>query len=506
MAIKIKFVSDIADFIRGTKKAEEGVDEVSDSLTDVARTGDRTEKQLEQNFRRIEPGRRQGGDKIKKGFKEAGKEAGALRAGGRAVLLAAASTTSPTSSRRPSRRRSPDSARSAPPPASPSPRRRRGAAGLAAQQEALEKTRDAARDLSETLYENKGALPIEDQITRARDVLFKERSATNVFEKVFNDLLDLGTALDLVNKEGGEFRRDFIRGVSGGDARAAQRSLEYINEELERLEKLAGGGGLSQAEFFEIGGQISQWNALRGEVEQSIKAVEAARAGNQALADAFPAQALEERREAVAAERQAWRDYATAVGEAGTAIGGFVTEAEDEAASFDLAGYLTEWREEVAAHQQLMASLHLLPPEIFAEAQTLAASGGAEAANAYAQGYLSADPTARAEMEAAAKGTGDAVGKAFQDETTRRTAQAAVEDRRQIIRDANIEDERVWRDKAAAEARAYGDALDQGIGGIHIPPVTVKVVVDDTAVRNYKPPRVNIYGDVIVPKGFRQPI
>jgi len=51
MPIKIDFLANVRDFIRGTKNVEESLDDVADSLDDVARDGDRATEKLEDSFR-----------------------------------------------------------------------------------------------------------------------------------------------------------------------------------------------------------------------------------------------------------------------------------------------------------------------------------------------------------------------------------------------------------------------------------------------------------------------
>lgn len=53
MPIKIDFVSNTSAFLRGTADTENALDKVADSLDDVARDGDKAQRELERNFREI---------------------------------------------------------------------------------------------------------------------------------------------------------------------------------------------------------------------------------------------------------------------------------------------------------------------------------------------------------------------------------------------------------------------------------------------------------------------
>lgn len=53
MAIKIDFLANVRDFLRGTKDTEKALDDVADSLDDVVKDGDKSERELERNFKQI---------------------------------------------------------------------------------------------------------------------------------------------------------------------------------------------------------------------------------------------------------------------------------------------------------------------------------------------------------------------------------------------------------------------------------------------------------------------
>ncbi len=79
MPIKIDFISNVSAFLRGTKQTEGALDDVADALDDMVRDGDKTERQLERNFREIADAAKDSskkiGDDTKDGFKRAGEGA-----------------------------------------------------------------------------------------------------------------------------------------------------------------------------------------------------------------------------------------------------------------------------------------------------------------------------------------------------------------------------------------------------------------------------------------------
>lgn len=66
--IRIKFLSDVADFLRGTKDVDKALEDVGDSLDQVARDGDAAADKLEKSFKNVG---RDLGTNVKKGAKDA---------------------------------------------------------------------------------------------------------------------------------------------------------------------------------------------------------------------------------------------------------------------------------------------------------------------------------------------------------------------------------------------------------------------------------------------------
>jgi hypothetical protein len=76
--IRINFLSDVKDFLRGTKDVEKELEEVADSLDDVAKDGDKATEKLEKGFKEMAREASKAGkdaqDGLGKGFKGAARE------------------------------------------------------------------------------------------------------------------------------------------------------------------------------------------------------------------------------------------------------------------------------------------------------------------------------------------------------------------------------------------------------------------------------------------------
>lgn len=68
MPIKIDFISNVRDLLRGTKNVEDALDDVADSLDDVVRDGDQSLGRLEKSFRDVAREARDTGKDIEKGI------------------------------------------------------------------------------------------------------------------------------------------------------------------------------------------------------------------------------------------------------------------------------------------------------------------------------------------------------------------------------------------------------------------------------------------------------
>jgi hypothetical protein len=74
--ISINFLADVRDFLKGTKNVEDELDDVADSLDDVAKEGEQANEKLEDSFRELAKASKKAGDDIGDNFKKGSKEAG----------------------------------------------------------------------------------------------------------------------------------------------------------------------------------------------------------------------------------------------------------------------------------------------------------------------------------------------------------------------------------------------------------------------------------------------
>lgn len=319
---------------------------------------------------------------------------------------------------------------------------------LADQQERLEAVRDAASDLASTLYENGGTLPITEQVDLLIETLTQERAARGL-ESLIDGFSDLGTNLDsfkraakLTDTDLGEL----LRTMGSRDAGAAKEQLKKVNDELDKLYEAR------EKNSHGLFPDIQPLETLKGELEKTVAIGEAADATLSAIGQGYDSEAY---RAQVTAIGDAWTDAATDASD-------YITE-QDGVTSFDWSAYLANAEATLAAANDYKRKIVVLPPDIANEAKTIFASQGAQAANAYIDAYNSADAGNKGRFEAAAKANSGAVGKAAGEELAK-SAEAA----------------------AKAKAQGWGNTF---------PPVSFDTKVDDTAVRNYVPPRKTQYVD-----------
>ena len=74
--ISINFLADVRDFLKGTKNVEDELDDVADSLDDVAKEGEQATEKLEDGFKELAKASKKAGDDIGDNFKKGTKEAG----------------------------------------------------------------------------------------------------------------------------------------------------------------------------------------------------------------------------------------------------------------------------------------------------------------------------------------------------------------------------------------------------------------------------------------------
>jgi hypothetical protein len=74
--ISINFLADVRDFLKGTKNVEDELDDVADSLDDVAKEGEQATEKLEDGFKELAKASKKAGDDVGDNFKKGTKEAG----------------------------------------------------------------------------------------------------------------------------------------------------------------------------------------------------------------------------------------------------------------------------------------------------------------------------------------------------------------------------------------------------------------------------------------------
>lgn len=450
MAIKIRFLSDIADLLRGTKKAEEGIEDVEGSLKDVARAGDKTEKQVEQNLRQMGKDADKASDKIKTGFKEAGEEAG--QSGREAAASFSGGLEDVADFAQETLANALGGFGPAGAAAGVALAAGIGAAlqGLADQQERLAEIRDAAADLASTLYQNQGTLPLEDAIDNLFTTLTRERKASGI-EGLIDQWADFGTVLDSVKRTATVTHtpvRNLVRALSGTDISESRRQLAAVTDQLDDL--LTKIRTASPGDALKMQDSINALLSVQTELKNVVGTADLARETMGAVGSSFDSAAYVAKVESVG---QAWQNAATDAGD-------YITE-QDGITTFDWSAYLTNAEATLQAANDYKRKIVTLQPDIASEAEDIFAQHGAQAANSYIDAYIGADAANKGRFEAAAKANNADVGKA--------AGEAMA---------------------ASAEAAARSKFT-----GMTFPPVVVKASVDDTAVRQYVPPRKQAYID-----------
>lgn len=466
MPIKIDFLSNVRDLLKGTKSAADAFDDVADSLDGVVKDGDKAERELERNFKDIANSAKKAGadtgDGMKKGLKDglkdakseagqSGREAAASFSGGfedvadflQETLANAFTGLGPLGAA-----------------VGVALAAAVGAAlqGAADAQEKLAEARTAAADLSKTLYENKGKLPVEDAINRVLELLPAERGAGNPFESFVNNWVDLGTNIDSVRtaaRKADTPVSTFVRGLSGTDLDATADSLEAIEGALTKLNDEANTGTRSN---WEILGEVSQLEDLKKQLEGVQTSSQLARESLGAVGSSFDSA---EYRAQVEAIGDAWEDAMVDAGD--------YVDTADGITTFDWSTYLADAESTLAAANEYKRKIFALPPDIKGEAERIFSEQGAKAATSYISAFESSSSTDKQRFVNAAKQNGEAAGKK-QGETF------------------------------AAEAERAAQAKAQGWGDLVMP-----IKPDDAQLRRYKPPTIYIPG-VIVKPGTKQPL
>jgi len=462
--IKISLVGDVRSFVSSFKKGKESVEDLADEVEDLAKSGDKVEREFSENFKGIAKDADKAGKKVKSGLKDgfddakkeaaqSGAEAAQSFGGGfedvadfvQETLAQAFQGFGPAGAA-----------------AGIALAAALGAAlqGAADAEERLAEARERAGDLATTLYENRGKLPMEDAISRVLELLPSERGAGNPIESFVNQWVDLGTNIDAVKraaKLAGTPVRDFVRGLSGADVEATRRALEGVDDAITKVREKAR-GELN----WENGQAIAQLEALKSQLTGVITTNDLAREALSAVGSSFDSAAYVAKVEAIG---DAWSD-------AMVDASNYVTEAEG-VTTFDWSSYLADAVATLAAANNYQRDILTVPSDIRSEAERVFSEQGAKAGAAYVAAYLSASASDRQRFVDAAKQNGAAAGKAQGESGA-----------------------------AAAEAAAKNKA--QGWGPL---PMTVQPRVDERNVKNYVAPTGTIWLEPrIRPIGGRQVI
>ena len=410
-ALRLLLSVDARQAIKGVDNFGDALEDVADDMQDVAKAGDKAERSLADNFkdiaRKSKNAGKDAGDGIEKGlkkgtkegFKEAGAEAGssgkeaaasfsggfedvadflqetlANALGGFGPIGAAAGVALAAAL---------------------------GAvlAGAQAAQEKLDETREAAGELAQTLYDNKGKLPIEDAISNVLALLPKERGAGNPFENLLNGFIDLGTNIDAVRAAARRASTPvdtFLRGLSGADLDATTAALEAVDEALRSVRAQAK-GELN----WDNGAAVSQLEALKTQLTQ-VK--DGAALADEVLGTVGSSFQSAEQIAQIEAIGGAWQD-------AMVDASSYITEAEG-VTTFDWSKYLADAESTLAAANEYKRQIVTLPSDIRTEAESIFSSQGAKAANAYVTSFKNSSAGDKQRFISAARSNGEAAGKA----------------------------------------------------------------------------------------------
>jgi hypothetical protein len=298
----------------------------------------------------------------------------------------------------------------------------------AAAQEKLTAAREAAGELASTLYENGGTIPMQDRIDELFAVLSRESKPNGQLQSMVDQWADFGSVMDDIRgvaEKTGRPVDELIRALSGDDLDSTRENLARVNDELDRL-----------SDWTPVWDE--QYQSLTGyktELEATIKSQEMA-SDLVNSADFLKTKRVEDL-------TQAWND-------AGVAASNYFKEGEDGATTFDVGAYIADWEAQIARADEVKADLLTLPASIREEAERQWATGGVAAADAYVDAYQAADGDTKARLEAIAGPQGQAAGR--------------------------------------AAAAGFVSAADAGTKAWKPSDLLVRIGVDDSAVRNWRPP------------------
>lgn len=485
--LKLSIIGDVRDVLKKILNIGEALDDVVDDMKDVGKAGDKLETSLDDDFDKIARNIKKSGDKAGDGFKkglkdgtdeakkeaaQSGREAAASFSGGfedvadfvQETLANALGGFGPLGA----------------------------AAGIAiaatlgaaltaasAAQERLADARQAAGDLATTLYENKGELPIQNAIEKVLELLPTERSATNPFESLLNDFIDLGTNIDGIKRAASTAKvpvRDFIRGLSGADMGATKRALADVEKAIGLIHEKAA-GELN----FDNGVAIAQLTALKSQLEGVITTTELAGESTKLGTDAFGKYAD--------AGSGAADDIAASFEGLATRISDFV---DPESATVDFGAYAAAARAELDGLALYAANLKVVPTGFLDEFKKVAETDGIAVANQLAAALGSPDPAARQAAIDTFTAIGVDAGAAMDDAYVAEQKSRAQASAQKVSDAFGAASSALAATRGTADATAHSTAFAAQISRFTAPPIRVPTIVDDSSLRLYRPPPIKV--------------
>jgi hypothetical protein len=422
MALKLDILANTRAFVQEMKKADASVEDISDALDDMAKDGAKAGEKLEASFKELSKASKKTGDAIGKNVKggldeakdeaaSSGREAAASFSGGlediadfaQETLANALGGFGPIGAA-----------------AGTALAVGLGAAlsSLAAQQERIDAIRESARDLSETLYENKGVLPIAEEVSRAFDLLSSERAAQGI-EGWINQWADLGTNMDQLATSARIAKTpvsDLVHALSGSDLPAAKRQLEAVEKALDKVNKKREFS--SGTELFNNAADAQALEGTRKQLEDQVRLLEMVADEQGIVTDAYgdagaAAEARAEKaKQAAADEKAGLDDLSSAWQNAATDAANYWVKDKEGVESFDWAAYLADAESTLAAADEYKRKIVTLPSDIAAEGKRVFETQGAKAAAAYISAYEGASAADKGRFENAARANGEAAGSA----------------------------------------------------------------------------------------------
>ncbi len=254
-------------------------------------------------------------------------------------------------------------------------------------QERLNDARSAAIDLAEQLYENKGVLPLAEKASNLFEILGREAKTGTQLQGYIDQWADFGTVLEQLERAAsltGRPLEELTDALSGTDIEQTREILADVTEQLDGL-----------AEFTPVWApEYQALSTAKTELEGIITQFEIAE--KLTTPEVMDAKRVD--------------DLATAWANAGVQVEDYFTKGEDGLTTFDVGQYIADMETQVAQADEIKADLLLVPPSIQAEAERIWNEQGVAAADAYVDGYQSADGTTKAKLEGLAGAQGQAAG------------------------------------------------------------------------------------------------